>query len=97
MKFYALPKVDGGVAIMQCVGDPAVELSKWHPDRRAIVTGEIHEIDPNELPKDRAHRDAWAMNGKKVEVDSVKKAALQVRPSIEDRLSALEAKDKGRA
>jgi hypothetical protein len=97
MKFYALPKVDGGVVVMQCVegADPAVEIERWHPNTRALVTGEIQEIDPKSLPADRTYRAAWTLDKGAVVVDAVKKAEIDATPkplSLEQRISALEAK-----
>jgi hypothetical protein len=97
MKFYALPKVDGGVVVMQCVegADPAVEIERWHPNTRALVTGEIHEIDPKSLPTDRTYRAAWTLDKGALVVDETKKAAIDAAPkplSLEQRIAALEAK-----
>lgn len=60
MKIYALPRVDGGVEIMQLYSGTVEEaLAKWHPRRRADITGEFREISADDLPKDRSQRHAW--------------------------------------
>ena len=97
MKFYAVPRVDGGVVVLQCVPgvDPAVEIERWHPNLRAAVTGEITEIDPNTLPTDRKYRSAWALDRGAVVVDAVKRAEIDAAPkplSLEERIATLEAK-----
>jgi hypothetical protein len=60
MKFYSIPKTDGGVAIMQTDGDPRVEVLRWHQDEIAKVNPDgIVEIDPSAIPNDRTFRGAW--------------------------------------
>ena len=95
MRFYAVPKVDGGVVVLQCVPgvDPAVEIERWHPNLRAAVTGEITEIDPKTLPTDRKYRSAWTLDKDAVVVDAVKRAEIDATPqplSLEQRVAALE-------
>jgi hypothetical protein len=60
MKFYSIPKIDGGVAIMQTNSDPSWELAKWAPEELAKVDPlGIVEIDPSKIPNDRTFRSAW--------------------------------------
>ena len=60
MKIYALPRVDGGVEIMQVYSGTVEEaIAKWHPKRRADITGEFSEISADDIPKDRSTRKAW--------------------------------------
>ena len=101
MKFYALPKVDGGVVVMQCVddADPAVEIERWHPNTRALVTGEIQEIDPKSLPADRTYRAAWTLDKGELVIDEAKRAVIDAAPkplSLEQRVAALEATSRVR-
>lgn len=68
---YALPRVDGGVEIMEILqanGKPEEMIAKWHPKRRAEITGEIVPIDDADIPKDRSQRAAWGLSGRKVVV-----------------------------
>jgi hypothetical protein len=60
MKFYSIPKTDGGVAIMQADGDPRVEVLRWSQDQIDLVdVNGIVEIDPSAIPNDRTFRSAW--------------------------------------
>lgn len=59
-KFYALARIDGGVAIMNCINDatdPIAEINRWSPDYRALLVGTAQEIGT--VPQDRKFRDAW--------------------------------------
>lgn len=70
MAHYAITMKDGSVAIMQTIGDVTVEacLAKWHPDEQAKVVSHI-EIDPADVPADRAFRNEWRLDGRKVAVN----------------------------
>lgn len=63
MKIYALKRKDGGVEIMFTAIRPTDCLAKWHPKRLAELTGEIREISPDDLPKDRKDRNKWRDDG----------------------------------
>jgi hypothetical protein len=100
MRFYALPKVDGGVFVLQVVDDatdPAKEIAKLHPNKRAAFTGAIHEIaeaDYRAMPT-KGPRGSWKFDNGKLEIDAAKKAEIEARPApltIEQRIAALEAR-----
>lgn len=62
MMMYAIPRVDGGVAIMQVIegADPAKEIARWHKDEQARVdVSGIRPVDPQDIPTDRTFRNAW--------------------------------------
>lgn len=60
MRMFALVRANGSMAIMRLVDavDPQTEMAKWSPERRAEFVSVV-EIDPANLPQDRAHRNAW--------------------------------------
>ena len=157
MKFFALPRVDGGVEIMQLApiaargpdgtevkisriikrddgwavtlanqgkeatavlprleppqgfsfvyATPADEIARWHPDRRADITGESHEVaeadcramgaaDPT-----RKYREAWRFDAraKAFSHDTAKKSEIDARPpikSLEQRVADIEGRAK---
>lgn len=98
MKFYALPRNDGGVEIMQMAGDgdPLVDVAKWPPHRRAQMTGEVHEIseaDYRAMPA-QGPREAWTVAGGKLAINAAKKAEIDARPkplTVEQRIADLES------
>lgn len=62
MALYVLPRHDGGVEIMQTVGDadPHDALKKWAPERQAeIDAANIRPCKPEDVPPDRTFRGAW--------------------------------------
>ncbi len=77
MTTFALERHDGGVEIMQLIdetSDPSKELAKWPAERQVEIRG-FREIDPNDIPADRTHRDAWKHD---FTVDTVKVAAINL-------------------
>lgn len=59
-RFFVLTRHDGGVEVMQCVGNTTPEtcLEQWHPQRRAEIAS-VTKINPADIPSDRTFRDAW--------------------------------------
>lgn len=62
MRMFKIPRVDGGVVIMQVFtdADPAGEVKRWHPDEQAKVdVSGIKPVKPSDIPSDRTFRNAW--------------------------------------
>ena len=98
MAHYAIKMTDGSVAIMQTVGDATPEecLAKWHPDARAKVVSH-KEIDPAAIPQSREFRNAWTLNGDKIEHDMAKAREIkrnQLRTERAPLMLALDVEQK---
>lgn len=99
MKHFVLKNVDGSVQVMQLIeqtdgtySTPEVEIAKWAPQKRAEVES-WREISVDELPADRAFRDAWCDVAKKVDVDMPKAREIhrgRLRKLRADKLAALD-------
>lgn len=94
MPHFALSMTDGSVAIMQTVGDAAIEdcLAKWSDGERKKVV-DHRPVSPDVIPKDRAFRDAWTFNGKTIEHDMDKAREIQrgrLRAERAPKLAALD-------
>lgn len=78
MTLYALQMSDGSVALMQTSGavTPAACLAKWPPAEAARVVAH-QPIDAAAIPQDRTFRNAWTLNGGKVEHDMAKAREIQ--------------------
>lgn len=73
----AIQRADGGVSIMHLAASAtaAAEIEKW----KGVHPGEYvshAEVAPEALPTDRTFRNAWALNGGKVEHDLTKARQL---------------------
>ena len=99
MRFFAFPRIDGGVMVMQCVddADPAETFAKYSPAKRALYTGAFHEIAEAEyraMPS-RGPRGSWKFENGALAVDAAKKAEIDARPkakTLEERVADLEKK-----
>lgn len=71
MKTYAVTMADGSVEITTIYAEKMTitdVIAKWHPSKAANVVSHV-EIDPAVIPADRTFRDAWKLNGKRIEAD----------------------------
>lgn len=84
MAYHAIQMTDGSVAIMQTVGDAAVNdcIAKWPPAERAKVVSH-KPVEATDIPQDRSFRNAWTMTGGKIVHDMPKARAI-----LRDRLRA---------
>ena len=85
---YIIHRKDGGIEIMSCVDDarPETEIQKWTKSRRDEIAKVGRVVKDNEIPQDRAFRNAWCCNGKAIEHDMGK-----AREIHRDRLRAKRA------
>ena len=99
MRFFAFPRIDGGVSVVQCVDgtDPEAVFAKYSEAKRALYTGAFHEIneaDYRAMPKS-GPRDSWKFENGALAVDAAKKAEIEARPkakTLEQRVAELEKK-----
>jgi len=78
VRYFAIPRKDGGVEVMQVFDDgtdPAKEVARWHPDRQADVdVSGIREIKKGEtIPRGTGHV-AW-LAAWQTKIDARRKAA----------------------
>ena len=94
MAKFAIELADGGVSIMEPVGDVTPEecVAKWLPeDQDAVVS--IVLIDDAAIPTDRTFRAAWNANGKSIETDMAKAKDIQQARIRRERDKLLKAED----
>jgi len=70
MKLIAITRADGGLSLMRIIGDAlaADEIEKWKTTAPGQYISHI-EVDEENLPQDRAFRDAWMLTGDQVQID----------------------------
>jgi hypothetical protein len=98
VEHIAITMADGSLAIMQFVTksnfdrtatDDAIEAEIA---RAGIAATSWRRITPDEIPVDRADRDAWRDTGKTIAIDPVRKGALdRARAAIRDPLAEIDA------
>src|SRR5262249_3313396 len=88
MKRILIERSDGGVSVMELIGEaaPEEEIAKWEESSPGMFVA-WNEIDSAELPASREFRDAWVPDGDGgVMVDMTKARAIQM-----DRIRAARA------
>lgn len=94
MKHIAIKRPDGGVSIMTTANDDvdiAAEVQKWEGVQGPSVGFE--EIDPAIIPKDREFRNAWRLDGGKIDHDMGKAREIYLEQIRKLRDEALKAQD----
>lgn len=93
---YVINRADGGISILTVPegADLNVEIGKWVDTAdMAWLPITATQCDPDQLPKDRTWRDAWAIQDGKVEVSIVKAREVhkeRLRAARAPRLAALD-------